>query len=119
MKCEGGKEMSKILLFIFDGMTDYEITFITHLLSADAGKEIITIAYEDKIIKARSGLSYKPEKLVIDVVNEDVEGLIITGGWYGETRPELIELINNLSSKGKLTSAICGAGTVFLAKAGF
>lgn len=110
--------MNKILVFIFDGMTDYEITFITHLLSADAGKKIITISYEDKIIEGRSGFLYKPSKLITDVIYEDVEGLIIPGGWYGNTKPELIELINNLNSKGKLISAICGAGTVFLAKAG-
>jgi len=110
--------MGKILVFIFDEMTDYEITFISHLLSADAGKEIITIAYEDKMIKGRSGFLYKPSRLVDDVLDEDVEGLIITGGWYGQTKPELMKLINNLNSKGKLISAICGAGTVFLAKAG-
>lgn len=81
--------MSKVLVFIFDGMTDYEITLITHLLGSDAGKEIITIAYEDKIIKSSSGLLYKPVRLVADVLHEDAEGLII-----------------------------CGAGTVFLAKAG-
>lgn len=110
--------MNKILVFIFDGMTDYEITFITHLLSADAGKKIITISYDDKIIEGRSGFLYKPSKLITDVIYEDVEGLIIPGGWYGNTKPDLIELINNLNSKGKLISAICGAGTVFLAKAG-
>ena len=110
--------MGKILVFIFEGMTDYEITFISHLLGADAGKEIITIAYEDKMIKGRSGFLYKPSRLVDDVLDEDVEGLIITGGWYGQTKPELMKLINNLNSKGKLISAICGAGTVFLAKAG-
>lgn len=110
--------MGKILVFIFDGMTDYEITFISHLLGADAGKEIIPIAYEDKIIRSRSGFLYKPLKLVNEVLAEDVDGLIITGGWYGETRPELIELINKLNSKGKLIGAICGAGTVFLAKVG-
>ena len=110
--------MDKILIFIFDGMTDYEITFISHLLCADAGKEIITIAYEDKMIKGNSGLIYKPSKLVSDVLNEDVQGLIIPGGWYGDMKLELIELINNLNLKGKLLSGICGAGTVFLAKSG-
>lgn len=110
--------MSKILVFIFDEMTDYEITFISHLLGADAGKEIVTIAYEDKMIKGRSGFLYKPSRLVDDVLDEEVEGLIITGGWYGQTKPELMKLINNLNSKGKLIGAICGAGTVFLAKAG-
>lgn len=110
--------MGKILVFIFDKMTDYEITFITHLLGADAGKEIITIAYEDKIIKGRSGFLYKPERLVSDVLNEDVEGLILCGGCYGEAKPELIQLIDNLNVEKKLLAAICGAGTVFLAKAG-
>ncbi|GKU25120.1 DJ-1/PfpI family protein [Clostridium folliculivorans] len=110
--------MGKILVFIFDGMTDYEITFITHILGAGEGKEIITIAYEDKIIKSRSGFLYKPKALVKDVLNEEVEGLIICGGWYGDTRRELIKLINNLHSKGKLIAGICGAGTIFLAKAG-
>jgi putative intracellular protease/amidase len=110
--------MGKILVFIFDDMTDYEITFITHLLNTSANKEIITIAYEDKIIKGRSGILCKPSKLVSDVLNEDVEALIIPGGWYGDTKPELMELINTLNSKGKLISAICGAGTVFLAKSG-
>lgn len=36
--------MGKILVFIFAEMTDYEITFITHLLGEDANKEVITIA---------------------------------------------------------------------------
>ena len=99
-------------------MTYYDITFITHLLSTSADKEIVTIAYEDKIIKGRSGFLFKPSRLITDVLNEDVEGLIIPGGWYGKTKPKLLELINNLNSKGKLLSAICGAGTIFLAKAG-
>ena len=105
--------MGKILLFFFDGMTDYEVTFITHLLGVDAGKEIVSISYENKLIKGASGLTYKPDKLVKDVVNEEVEGLIICGGWYGDVRNELIELINNVNGKGKLIGAICGAGTVF------
>lgn len=110
--------MGKILVFIFDDMTDYEITFITHLLNTSGDKEIITFAYEDKMIKGRSGFLFKPSRLLSDVLNEDVEGLILTGGWYGETKPELLHLINSLNSKGKLISAICGAGTIFLAKAG-
>lgn len=109
--------MGKILVFIYDDMADFEITFAAQLLGADGGKEITTIAFEDKIIKSKCGLSYKPDKLVSDVVNEDVEGLIIPGGWNGEIRPELIKLIQNINAKGKLLAAIC-AGPRFLAKAG-
>jgi len=110
--------MGKILVFMFEGMTDYQITFIIHLLGADGDKEIITIAYEDKIIKGRSGILYKPQRLVSDVLNEDVEGLILCGGCYGDAKPELIQLINKINMEKKLLGAICGSGTVFLAKAG-
>jgi len=110
--------MNKILVFIFDGMTDYEISFIAHLLNSEAEKEVVTISYKDNLITGKTGFTYKPSKLVKDVLTEDVEGLIIPGGWQVETKPELLELINNLNSKGKLIAAICGAGTVCLAKAG-
>ena len=109
--------MGKILVFIYDDMADFEITFVTHLLGSDSGKEIITIGYDDILIKSKSGVVYKPTKLIKDVLTEDVEGLIIPGGWNGEIRPELIELIQSLNAKGKLLAAIC-AGPRFLAKAG-
>lgn len=113
-----GVKMGKIALFIFDNMTDYEITFITHLLKVDAGKEVITISYEDKIIKSASGLLYKSNKLVKDVIDDDIDGLIISGGWFGEIRSELVKLIQKLNSQNKLLAGICGAGTFFLAVSG-
>lgn len=109
--------MEKILVFIYDDMADFEITFVTHLLGADSGKEIITISYEDKIIRGKSGIMYKAEKLVKDVLEEEVDGLIIPGGWLSETRAEIIELIQNLHNRKKLLAAIC-AGPRLLAKAG-
>jgi putative intracellular protease/amidase len=110
--------MSKILIFIFDDMTDYEITFIAHLLGSDAGMEIITASYNNKIITGKSGFLYKPSELISNVSIDGIDGLIIPGGWYGELQPELITIIQKLNSKRKLISAICGAGTVFLAKSG-
>lgn len=110
--------MGKILVFIYDDMADFEITLVVHLLGADAGKNIITIAYEDKIIKSKSGVLYKPAMLIKDVlVIEDIEGLIIPGGWNGETRTELISLIRELNEKNRLLGAIC-AGPRYLACAG-
>lgn len=116
-KREGLEKMSKILVFIYDDMADFEITFACQLLGGDMGKEIITIAYEDKTISGRSGMYYRPKKMIKDVLNEDVEGLIIPGGWNGEIRPELMLLIQNLHAKGKMLGAIC-AGPRFLAEAG-
>ncbi|MFT8312997.1 MAG: DJ-1/PfpI family protein [Clostridium sp.] len=108
--------MNKIFIFIYDGMADFEMTLIAHILGTDLGKEIVTIAYENHIIRSLSGLEYKPKALVKDIVEADANGLIIPGGWNGELRPELIDLIKNINSGGKLLGAICG-GPYFLAKA--
>lgn len=109
--------MKRIFVFIYDDMADFEITFVTHMLGADLGMEIVPISYEDKLIRSKSGVIYKPSKLVKDVLKEEAEGLIIPGGWNGEIRSELIELIQSINSRGKLLGAIC-AGPRFLAKAG-
>ncbi|MBN2900048.1 MAG: DJ-1/PfpI family protein [Clostridia bacterium] len=110
--------MNEVLFFIFDGMTDYEITFAMHMLATEGHKTIITIAYEDRLVNGRSGAVYKPHRLVSDQKNIEAEGLIICGGWYGDYRDELDVLIQHLNRKQKLTAGICGAGTVMLAKSG-
>lgn len=109
--------MGKILLFIYDRMADFEVIYATHVLGVGLKKEIIPIAYEDKLIRSEPGIVYKPLKLVKEVLDEDVEGIIIPGGWNGEIRDELIELIQKLNKEEKLVAAICG-GPRFLAKAG-
>ncbi|EQB89468.1 hypothetical protein J2Z44_001946 [Clostridium punense] len=72
--------MGKILVFIYDNMADFEITFVTHLLGGDLGKEIVTVGYEDNIITSKSGIMYKPSKTIKDALKDEVEGLIIPGG---------------------------------------
>ncbi len=110
--------MGKIFVFIFDEMTDYEVTFLMHLLGSNAGNEIVTVSYEDQLVKGKSGFMIKPSKILGEVLEEEVEGLIIPGGWNGDARPELLELIDRVYAKGSLIGGICGAGTVYLAKAG-
>ena len=110
--------MGKIAVFLFDNMTDYEITFLTHLLKVDAGKEIVTISYEDKIVRSASGVMYRADMRVKDVSDGEIDGLILCGGWFGEVRSELITLIQKLNAKNKLLAGICGAGTFFLAASG-
>ena len=110
--------MGKILIFMFEGMADYEVTFISHLLHADAGKEIMTIAYTDDAVEGQSGIHYQPQYTVKEVLKEDVEGLILCGGWNNDIRLELVELIQRIHKERKLLAGICSAGTVMLAKAG-
>lgn len=109
--------MAKILCFIYDNMADFELTLATHLMSA-IGKEVVTIAYTKQQVTSRPGVQYLPHVTVSEALAlEDVEGLIIPGGWNDEQRPELTELIVRLYNSNKLLAAIC-AGPQYLARAG-
>jgi 4-methyl-5(b-hydroxyethyl)-thiazole monophosphate biosynthesis len=109
-----GIVMGKIVCFIYDEMVDFEMTLACHLLN----QEIVCIAYEEKVIKSKSGIRYYPMATVKDALYfTDVEALIIPGGFNDEQRQELTDLIQNLNNKGKLLAAIC-AGTQYLARAG-
>ena len=110
--------MKEILFFIFDNMTDYEITFAMHMLNTSGKYKVVTVAYDATDKNSRSGAVYKPHRLVSDVLNKDAAGLVICGGWYGDYRPELNELILHLNESQKLLAGICGAGTFMLAKSG-
>lgn len=109
--------MEKIYVFIYDGMADYQISFVSHLLSEEVGKELITISYDNNLVKGQSGIMYKSNKTVKEVVNEDAAGLIIPGGYNLEVRNELIDLIISINNKNKLLAAICSAPRL-LAKSG-
>ena len=93
--------MGKIVVFVFDGITDYEITFLTHLLKADAGMDVITVSYAGSFITGKSGLTYKVDKQLKDIEISEVDGLIIGGGCFGDKDPfprenYIKERINNL-----------------------
>lgn len=110
--------MGKVLCFIYDDMADFELSLPGTFAGMYSNNELIPVAYEKKVIKARSGICYVPKAAVIEAIKfDDILGLIIPGGWNDEQRPELTELINKLNIENKLIAAIC-AGPQFLARAG-
>ena len=110
--------MKKIALFIFEGMADYQITFASHLISSSGVYELVTISYDKNPVKGVSGITYIPEVMLEEMEYEDFEGIIIPGGWNGDYRNELGDLILYFKDNNKLVAGICGTGTIYLAKAG-
>ncbi|QVK18890.1 DJ-1/PfpI family protein [Mycoplasmatota bacterium] len=109
--------MGKILIYLYNQMADFEMTFATTTMIW-LKKEVITISNENKTVKAYSGLQYQPHMTVSEALSlEDIDGLIIPGGWERELTPNLKTLIEKLNTEKKLLCAIC-AGPQFLANAG-
>lgn len=109
--------MKTILVYYFEGMVDFEISLAVHLLGADAGFNVVSLADEMKEITSRSGLLYKPHKKTKEAMNMKVEGIIIPGGWNENISQDVLDLIRKLYKDKKLLAAIC-AGPIHLAKAG-
>jgi|LGVF01.2.fsa_nt_gb putative intracellular protease/amidase len=108
----------KLLFFLYEGLTDFELTLPTLIAKCYLGFEVITIAYDDKPIKSLSGLTYLPDQLVSSITNtSEYVGLVIPGGTGIVVKEELKNLIQNLNDKEKLLAAIC-AGPQYLAEAG-
>lgn len=110
--------MGKVLVYIFNGMTDYEVSFISHILRTDVGKEVVTISQDYHLIRSSSGFILKPEYRVSEIDESEVEGLILCGGLEPHANQALLTLIQNLFHQKKLIAAIGEAGTLFLAQAG-
>lgn len=109
--------MSKLLCFIYPDMADFELIMAATSVSW-LEKEIVTIAYTNEVVISKPGIQYQPHLTVKEaLLLEDVDGIIIPGGWNNEQRTELTELIQKLDTENKLIAAIC-AGPQFLAKAG-
>lgn len=108
--------MGKILVFMYNDMADFEITYATHLLGHELSKEIVPCAYDMKPVKSKGGLLYLPVITVAEAKIEDYEGFIIPGGWNPVVKEEMLELINSFYNSDKLLAAIC-AGPRYFAKA--
>jgi len=109
--------MGKILVFMYNDMADFEISYATHLLGHELSKEIVPCAYDMNPVKSKGGLVYLPVTTVAEAKVEDYEGFIIPGGWNPVVKDEILELINSFYNSGKLLAAIC-AGPRYFAKAG-
>lgn len=110
--------MGKILVFLYDTMAGFEMSFASYLIGNYSDREVIGIGYEKKPVRDSSGVFYSPTLTVSEAIAlPDVEGLIIPGGRSGDCRPELVALIQKLDREQRLLAAIC-AGPMFLALAG-
>ncbi len=109
--------MSKILVFMYDDMADFEITYATHLLGHELSMEVVPCAYDMKPVKSKGGLQFLPAMTIAQARAEDFAGFIIPGGWNPVVKEEILTLIRDFYNKGKLLAAIC-AGPRYFAKAG-
>ena len=111
-------------VFLYNKFADFEISQALLLLIKDYN--IITVGFDEGLVRSYSNLLVKAEMAIGDLDTENVDVLIIPGGEpkeiiWDESLTEKVRVLNEkliqLNKSEKIISAICG-GPTFLANAG-
>lgn len=103
----------KICIFLFDGFSDWEISFLTPEINKSEQFELVYFSKNGDHLTSMGGLQIKPTNSLGDVQFEDVNMLILPGGtaWEKGENSEIKKITTDLFETGKPIAAICAATT--------
>jgi len=103
----------KIFVFLFDGFSDWEISFLTPEINKSEQFDLVYFSKNGNLINSMGGLQITPTTSLNELKIEDIDLLILPGGtaWEKGEKKEIEELIKSVSEKGKPIAAICAATT--------
>ncbi|NOQ25747.1 MAG: glutamine amidotransferase [Bacteroidales bacterium] len=109
----------KIFVFLFDGFSDWEISFLTPEINKSEQFDLVYFSKDGKPINSMGGLQVTPTSSLNELKLEDIDLLILPGGtaWESGKNMEIEELTRNVFEKGKPIAAICAA-TAYLGQLG-
>lgn len=103
----------KIHIFLFDGFSDWEISYLTPEINKSEDFDLIFFSQNGDSVLSMGGLRISPTISMEDVKPNEVEMLILPGGTAWETCNNnfIDSLTMNLFESGKTIAAICAATT--------
>lgn len=110
----------KAFIFLFDGFSDWEISFLTPELNKNNSYELYYFSKDGHNVKSMGGMSVKPDLSLAELSISDIELLILPGGngWENNGLNYISPLIESVNINKGLIAAICGA-TIILAQNGY
>ena len=111
--------MKRIYLFLFEGFSDWEISYVTPELNKSEQFELIYCSKDGKSIRSMGGLQVQPDCVLADVKVAELDLLILPGGtaWEKGENREIDSLVKEAFEKGKAIAGICAA-TTYLGRLG-
>src|SRR6478609_8010325 len=109
----------KIFVFLFDGFSDWEISYLTPEINKSEQYDLVYFSKNGELITSMGGLQIKPSNSLDNIKFDDVTMLILPGGtaWEKEENKEIKKITTDLFEAGKPIAAICAA-TTFLGQLG-
>ena len=103
----------KIFVFLFDGFSDWEISYLTPEINKSEQFELVYFSKNGNLVTSMGGLQIIPTTSLNELKFEDIDMLILPGGtaWEKGENTEIEELTKDVFEKGKPIAAICAATT--------
>jgi putative intracellular protease/amidase len=110
----------KILVFLFDGFSDWEIAYLSPEIKKSSLFDLVYFSSDGKPVVSMGGLRVLPDMALSEIKIDDVCMLILPGGtaWEKGENTTIDLLAKTLFEKGITIAAICAA-TTYLGQKGF
>ncbi|MEK6450905.1 MULTISPECIES: DJ-1/PfpI family protein [Myroides] len=114
-------ERKNIYIYLFDGYSDWEVSYIMPEIRKNAHYRLITVSDKGRAVMSSGGLRVLPDVSVEEINLANATMFILPGGKLWETQlPTDIRIdavINYALAQGMMIAGICGA-TAYLGKKG-
>ena len=110
MKLEG----KVIATLVAEGVEDLEY-FVPLMRLQEEGAQVLTAAMDTKTLKGKNGLGITPDIKIESLKTEDLDALILPGGWAPDKlrRYDAVKnLVREMNSADKVIGIICHAGLI-------
>jgi protease I len=114
----GGEMMQlkgkRIAILLAEGVEDLEY-YVPMMRLQEEGAEVLSSGLEMKPVRGKNGLQITPTTLIDTLNIDELDGLIIPGGWAPDKlrRYTLVtDLVHNMDAAGKPIGIICHGGLV-------
>jgi putative intracellular protease/amidase len=103
----------KIFVFLFDGFSDWEISYLTPEINKSGQFDLVYFSKNGNLITSMGGLQIRPTTSLSELNFEDLDMLILPGGtaWEKGENKEITKFTKHVFEKGKPIAAICAATT--------
>lgn len=112
-------KIKKICVFLFDGYSDWEISYLTPEIHKSEKCELVYFSGNGKAVTSMGGLQVKPATSLDKLKTGEIDLLILPGGtaWEKGENSAIEKITTDLFAAGKPIAAICAA-TAYLGQLG-
>lgn len=109
----------KIVIFLFDGFSDWEIAYLTPQIKKNEKFELVYFSKDGNPVSSMGGLQVLPDSSLEEITSANIDLLILPGGtaWEKGDNKEIDQLTKEVFGSGKTVAAICAA-TAYLGQLG-